>query len=797
MLWRRSGTYDNTGSLTGGKGGAGGDGGTTGAASQQHGGAGGDGGVGIAVTDGGTINNTGSLAGGTGGSGGTSGNLVAGGNGGDGGVGVMVTAGGIISNIGAVTGGRGGDGGSGASDGITGGGGAGITGSSFTIINSSTISGGLSGDGMTRANAIEFTGGNNTLTLRSGSSLTGNVAIDGGGSVTFNQSSDQTLANVITGNGSVIQDGPGTLTLNGENTYAGGTTIGSGTLAVGKDANLGGITSGLMLNGGTLRWNAAFDLGAGRSIALGAGGGTLDTGVYSSTIAQGITGAGGLDKTGSGTLILNGINTYAGTTTINAGTLEVGDDATPGARIAGAVDVNTDGTLRGHGTVGGNVINDGTVWPGGSIGTLTIGGNYTQGPAGTLMIDVSPAEASQLRVGGTANLGGSLALLYGPGTYTAKSYPIVTAAHVNGSFAAVSGSAVPTGLTQTVSYAPSGTAVDLNLLAAASGGAPGVPLIIAPTNATIFGDLGAALLRAGQHANEMLLDRLDGVCLPASEGGCARPGQRLWIQTEGTFTRVDGNRGAPDVHDRRYGFMVGADHAFGAWTAGIAGGYSHGDLWESGDEASGKDDTARLALYGGRALGRVQLSGTASYAYHFISTQRDFPGFGQTKGDGHAQEFAAALQASLPFALGRAVTLAPHLGLRYAYVDGLSEDESGLVGQRLNAQDQRLQSLQPYVGVTLNYAFTPSGTERQGHLQLRAGYAYETQDVDRDVTVVSTDGTRFVVPGTRDSRNRVTAGLGLDMPLGKATRIYARYDAVLPTGNVTAQSAQVGVSYRF
>ncbi|CAM5183977.1 hypothetical protein CDEF62S_04416 [Castellaniella defragrans] len=69
--------------------------------------------------------------------------------------------------------------------------------------------------------------------------------------------------------------------------------------------------------------------------------------------------------------------------------------------------------------------------------------------------------------------------------------------------------------------------------------------------------------------------------------------------------------------------------------------------------------------------------------------------------------------------------------------------------------------------------------------------------MDRDVRVVAGDGTGFVVPGTRDSRNQVTAGLGLDLPLGKSTRLYARYDALLPTGNVWAQSAQVGVNYRF
>ena len=137
------------------------------------------------------------------------------------------------------------------------------------------------------------------------------------------------------------------------------------------------------------------------------------------------------------------------------------------------------------------------------------------------------------------------------------------------------------------------------------------------------------------------------------------------------------------------------------------------------------------------------------------------------------------------------------MGLRYAYVHGLAADESGLASQQLDAQSQTLQSLQPYTGITLDYAFTAGDTERMSHLRVRAGYAYETLSTNRDVTVTSSDGTAFVIPGTQDSRSMVTAGLGLDMPVGKATRMYARYDALLPTGNVTSQRAQVGVSVRF
>src|SRR3546814_4741178 len=128
------------------------------------------------------------------------------------------------------------------------------------------------------------------------------------------------------------------------------------------------------------------------------------------------------------------------------------------------------------------------------------------------------------------------------------------------------------------------------------------------------------------------------------------------------------------------------------------------------------------------------------------------------------------------------MTRTPHIGLRYANVHGLAADESGLASQQLTAGSQTLQSLQPYAGVTLDYAFTAGDTQRLSHLRVRAGDAYETLSTNRNVAVTPSAGRTSVVPGTTDSRGMVTAGLGLDMPVGKSQRMYARYAAVLPTG---------------
>ena len=117
-----------------------------------------------------------------------------GGAGGDGGTGIFFSApGASLTNSGAgnIQGGAGGAagaGGAGTTAGTAGAGGAGgvgVVGSGLTIINSGTIAGGLASDTVTRANAITFTGGVNSLTLQSGFSILGNVVAVSGGTDTF------------------------------------------------------------------------------------------------------------------------------------------------------------------------------------------------------------------------------------------------------------------------------------------------------------------------------------------------------------------------------------------------------------------------------------------------------------------------------------------------------------------------------------------------------------------------------------------------------------------------------------
>ena len=165
----------------------------------------------------------------------------------------------------------------------------------------------------------------------------------------------------------------GSLSVNGTTYLSNNNTLNLGT--IGGNDTLGSVNFGGIAN------NGAINLSQANAV----------------TLSNSISGAGSLNQQGSGTTILSGSNSFTGSTTINAGALQVnGSVASSRATInggafivngrAGAVTINNGGTLSGAGLVGNvNVNAGGTIAPGANSipGTLTLqsaiwapGGNY-------------------------------------------------------------------------------------------------------------------------------------------------------------------------------------------------------------------------------------------------------------------------------------------------------------------------------------------------------------------------------------------------------------------------------------
>lgn len=221
------------------------------------------------------------------------------------------------------------------------------------------------------------------------------------------------FANDISGVGGLIKTGLGTLELAGTNSYAGGTAVYGGTLAVSRDTNLGAAGTGLTLGAGTLEV-LADGFATARPLTL-SGPGTLQidggTSTFAGPIADGSQ-PGVLVKTGPGTAILSAANTVSGGALVGAGTLTL----TATGSLAAPVRIGPAASLLNAGLVSGGVGNLGVLGNSGTIagGLANAGlalntGTITGGVANTGSLANSGALAGGLTNTGTALNTGAIA----------------------------------------------------------------------------------------------------------------------------------------------------------------------------------------------------------------------------------------------------------------------------------------------------------------------------------------------------------------------------------------------------
>nr|WP_222533414.1 Ig-like domain-containing protein [Azospirillum sp. 412522] len=295
----------------------------------------------------------------------------------------------------------------------------------------------IAGTGVGSTGALTVASGS-TATVSGTVTLTANAGIGGVGTLT--------VSGAIGGSFNLTKPGAGTLTLSGNNSYTGTTTISAGTLIAAHDNALGttaggttvssgatlaladGITlaEALTIGGVGVSSAGALQVTSGSATVSGAitlsGNTTIGVSGTGLTLSNAIGGAFNLVKDGTGTLTLSGTNTYTGTTTVGAGTLTV--TGTLNGSSAGAVTVGTGGTLAGTGTVNGGltVQSGGTLSPGiagtnSGVGTLTVNGGLTIQSGGTLAVDlVSTSSYDQVAVTGAVDV--SSATLTTGGSYT-------------------------------------------------------------------------------------------------------------------------------------------------------------------------------------------------------------------------------------------------------------------------------------------------------------------------------------------------------------------------------------------
>ncbi len=262
----------------------------------------------------------------------------------------------------------------------------------------------IGGNKTTYTGTTTVHGGELVLT---GSGLTGTSAamIDDGATVTLSGSGNNQLRGGWTVAGVVRVTTATAHTLYGNVTLNDGTMDSTGGYLGNYGAYFAGANRTITANGSTnvISGNGRFGIASGKVLTLHTPLSTdsLDVGIEVGAGSSGT--AGGVTKTGAGTVTLGGDNTYSGATVVNGGTLRLSN--TNGAATGtGTVTVNNGGKLAGEGSAAGGV----TVNAGGSLspgsegtGTLTLNGGLLLGNGAVIEVDLA-ADSDLIRIpGGT------------------------------------------------------------------------------------------------------------------------------------------------------------------------------------------------------------------------------------------------------------------------------------------------------------------------------------------------------------------------------------------------------------
>ncbi|WP_454916810.1 autotransporter-associated beta strand repeat-containing protein [Xanthobacter sediminis] len=532
------------------------------------------------------------------------------------------------------------------------------------------------------------------------------------------------LDGVISGTGGISIAGAGTVILGGRNTYAGATDIGSGsTLRTSVPGALPFATALTVATGATLdlagNSQSIGSLGGGGAVTLGSGTLTSGNNNADSLFTGTMSGAGGFNKVGTGTMVFDGTGD-TGPATVSGGAFIVGGETGSTASFSAPVRVTGGGTIGGHGTVGPITVGSGgALSPGNSIGTLTTVGDLLLGPEATFLLEVNATQSDLLAVIGNAQLGGLLQIDTAAGWTANHAYVfLTTTGDVSGTFADVlddlpladaeiTYGADSVALTLVPSLVPFTTLAATPNQASAAGAAQSlgygnpifdaILMLNAPAAQAAFGSLSGGAYPSA--ASLFLLDSrfireatLARVRSPLDVSGRAEAAgsSGAWAQAVGSWGTLGGDANAPALSRTISGLFAGMDARVGdALRLGFATGYSQTSFDVTSISSSGTSDDYHVALYGAANFGLLDLRAGAAFTWHDVTLNRSvtFPGFiDQDRGDVSVRTGQLYAELALPWAFS-AGTLEPFVNAAYVHnsMNGFSE---GGGAAALTAQSQ-------------------------------------------------------------------------------------------------------------
>jgi autotransporter-associated beta strand protein len=516
------------------------------------------------------------------------------------------------------------------------------------------------------------TAGNASITNSNGGNLqfsafttAGNATITtlSGSAVAFFDNSTGGFARFIT-NGTGYVDFSGSVGPNADKRITAGSIEGSGTYYIGAGVTLvvGGNNLSTNLTGVIADFNPTPPCGCGP-----------------------VPGVGNLEKTGSGTLTLSGVNTYTGATVVNGGFLDV-EGSIASSHL---VTVNSGGALTGAGIVGNTSIAGGGIFlPGNGFGTSTkVQGNLALQSGALYFVQLNSTSSTFADVTGAAAAGGNVGVGIDPNALVMKKYMILQAAGgVGGAFAGVS---APGGLVGTVTYDPTHAYLNLDLNYGAktglninqqnvanalssffntNGGIPALFTQLTPSGLSqAAGEIATGTQQATFNAVNMFLQLLTDPFVSGRSGGITPGGSAqpyaeeeslayaarksgsardalariptkaeiarnnlldnrwsVWGAAFGGGANISGDAavGSNTADVRAFGFAAGADYRISPVTLAGFALAGGGTNFGLNGFGSGRSDMFQAGAFVRHTVGRAYLTGALAYAGQQVTTDR-------------------------------------------------------------------------------------------------------------------------------------------------------------------------------
>jgi len=537
---------------------------------------------------------------------------------------------------------------------------------------------------------------------------------------------------------------------------------------------------------------------------------------------------GSLTKSGAGSLILAGENTYRGPTTVNGGRLAVNGSLTS------AVTINDSGTLGGSGRIAALQVNSGgTVAPGNSVGTLQVAGDVNLAAGSTYAVELTPTTSDRIVATGKAILGGgtvTLALENSPTllslqqaeSLVGRQYNILQAAGgIQGQFGAVlpnylflggtldyAANGVLLGIARSdASFASVGATRNQRSVAAAAeqlgAGNPVYESILRSDSAAtaqsgfqqlsgeIYPAIGTMLINDSRQVRDAVGERLRHTPVTGESN--------VWVKALGSWGKTDSRSDTAGYTSSLGGMLAGVDGALDEQTrAGFVAGYSDSSLsMGSGTHSSASIDSYHLGVYAGHELGNWRLSVGGAYSWHRGDVKRDLQ-YGEVSGKQKTKLDARSAQVFTEAAYRlnvSSVALEPFANLAYVHLDNERFHEKGDAAALERGSDSR-DAVLSTLGLRAAKTF-PLNDRQQLDVSGSLGWQHSLSAVDSEEHLAFVaGGPSFAVQSSPLMRDAALVGVQASLALSKSTRVNLDYTGQL-AGREKIQGVGLSLNWQF